>query len=116
MNAKVMKDIVENAGSFKNIAICETLSAFDTLTFNPRYALVTGANTDNYMFQTFIIKVGETLTFPYVTLSTSGTTLQSQGRVSMIMEVNSVTNKVSLGFLYSPPQGLSEAIRVIAFA
>lgn len=109
-----MKEMLKS-GSFEHIAICETLSAFDTLTFNPQYALVVGTNTGNYMFQTFLIKLGETQIFPYITLSNTGATLQSQGQATMLMDTNSVTGKISLGFQYSPPLGLQDAIRVIAF-
>ena len=116
MDAKVMKEMLEiKSGSFEHIAVCETLSAFDTLSFNPQYALVIGANTNYYMFQTFLLKLGETQYFPYITLSDRGTTLQSQGRASMTMSTNSATGKAYLGFQYAPPSGLQEAMRVIAF-
>ncbi len=114
MDAKVMKEMLKS-GSFEHIAVCETLSAFGTLTFNPQYALVMGTNTGYYMFQTFLIKLGETQTFPYIRLSNSGTTLQSQGRATMLMDTNSVTGEIYLGFQYSVPLGLQDAIRVIAF-
>ena len=116
MDAKVMKEMLEvKSGSFEHIAVCETLSAFDTLSFNPQYALVMGANTNYFLFQTILLKLGETQTFSYVILSDRGTTLQSQGRVSMTMGTNSATGKAYLGFQYSPPYGLQEAMRVIAF-
>lgn len=114
MNAKVMKEMLKN-GSFEHIAVCETLSAFSALPFNPQYALVMGANTDYYLFQTFLIKLGETQSFSYILLSDHGTTLQSQGRLTMTMGTNSATGKAYLGFQYSPPYGLENAMRVIAF-
>lgn len=114
MDAKVMKEMLKS-GSFEYIAVCETLSAFDFLTFKPQYALIMGANTNYYLFQTFLIKLGETQSFPYILLSDHGTTLQSQGRLTMTMDTNSATGKAYLGFQYSPPYGFQDAMRVIAF-
>ena len=115
MDAKVMKEMLEvKSGSFEHIAVCETLSAFGTLSFTPQYAIVLGANTNYFMFQTFLIKLGETQTFSYIMLSDRGTTLQEQGRVIMTMSANSATGKASLGFQYSPPYGLQDIMRVIA--
>ncbi len=116
MNAKVMKEMLEQkSGSFEHIAVCDKLSAFITLPFNPQYALVTGVNTQQYMFQTFLIKLGETQTFSYVIVSTSGSPISSQGRATIVMDTSSTTGKVYLGFQVSPPSGLQDAMRVIAF-
>lgn len=116
MNAKVMKEMLEQkSGSFEHIAVCDKLSAFSALTFKPQYALVTGANTDQYIFQTFLIKLGEAQTFSYVIVSTSGSPISSQGRATMVMDISSVTGEVYLGFQGSPPSALENAIRVIVF-